>query len=95
MSEITCPNCQHQFKSKIHNNLKQNLTEAYELYQSGKTPAEIGKVYGVTDVRVRNVFKEAGLTLRTPSQAQSLRHKKSESGSTSQGGGSTEAAGET
>lgn len=94
MSEVTCPNCNHQFKSKIHNNLKQNLQEAYKMYTDGKTPAEIGKVYGVTDVRVRNVFKEAGLPLRSPSAAQALRHKKVKS-PTSEGGGSTDAAGET
>ncbi len=43
--------------------------EMYELYQKGVTLAEVGRTFGVSESRVSQVFKKAGLKARPPASA--------------------------
>lgn len=48
--------------------------EAYALYQTGKTLAEVSKVYGVSRYAIQEHFKKAGYKIRTLSEACSIKY---------------------
>jgi DNA-directed RNA polymerase sigma subunit (sigma70/sigma32) len=50
--------------------------EMYSLYQRGSTLEEVGKLYGLTRERVRQLFKEADLPTRSRQEASGRKRKK-------------------
>lgn len=46
----------------------------YDLYCAGATLGEVGKRFGLTGERVRQIFRNAGLHTRSLTETQSLRH---------------------
>jgi DNA-directed RNA polymerase sigma subunit (sigma70/sigma32) len=48
----------------------------YSLYQRGSTLEEVGKLYGLTRKRVRQLFKEADLPTRSRQEASGRKRKK-------------------
>lgn len=62
----TCPKCDHEFKVRERNAVKENVEEAYRLYSKELLSLdEVGKKFNVSGVRVAQVFKELELPIRS------------------------------
>lgn len=52
----------------------QRTRKTYDLYNTGATLREVGERFGLTGERVRQIFRSAGLSTRSITETQSLRH---------------------
>jgi hypothetical protein len=55
--------------------LDERTRQMHSVYVTGLTLEQVGKLFGLTRERVRQIFREAGLTIRTTSETRALRSK--------------------